>query len=746
MKKITFFNEYIINKCLVSKTRLLFTTFLLLTSLIYAQNLPSNIYGMFKFNNGSLVNGVPNGEDLSGSLTITTDRFGVAGNAINPSSSITGHSLGTANYNNSTLSFWMKSSSMASTQRVIQVYGTGGNGFRFDLVTGGLSINARVYSSSQGTAAMNNSTTVTLDDNQWHNVVLRATETAGGSNVYLEVFVDNVLQSGIGGAFAISTSSNGMVSNFLKSAVLYLNPLGGYQGEIDDVYVYKESLTNAQISQIYNESLVNLSRIYVNTNVSGGDGSGDSWANAIANLSDALIYAGTSTTEIWVASGTYSPGSDRADTFNFDIDNLAVYGGFDGSETTLSQRDVTANPTILSGDVNGNDAVVDFATSSTSSRIDNNHQVTHISADNILMDGFSIEDGDAVHANNGYVQGSAMYISATAANTTLQNCKFNNNVTYNGGAVFSRATVDATITINNCIFNNNISKYASGLYLLAETNVDLVVNLTNSLFTNNISKNYSSADSYTGSSAWLRAYGTGSSLTTNINNCTFANNSDIGTISGTARGTLGLTKETSGLVHNATVANCIFYDNTGATGATIATINQGHKYLATTTVYNSIDEDDFSNISQSNLSNTSNGNPLFTSATDFTLQSGSPAIDTGDNSLMPSGITTDLLGNARIYNTTVDMGVYEFGAPSLGINDFAFNENEIKLYPNPTTSVLNIQMNNNFKQATIYSILGAKVLKSQNKTINVSGLSNGMFLIKIEDENGNVSTKRFIKN
>ncbi|MGB0981339.1 MAG: T9SS type A sorting domain-containing protein, partial [Winogradskyella sp.] len=58
---------------------------------------------------------------------------------------------------------------------------------------------------------------------------------------------------------------------------------------------------------------------------------------------------------------------------------------------------------------------------------------------------------------------------------------------------------------------------------------------------------------------------------------------------------------------------------------------------------------------------------------------------------------------------------------------------------------LNIKMNSNLKRATIYSVLGAKVLETTSKTITTSNLKNGMYLIKIETENGSISTKRFIK-
>ncbi len=62
--------------------------------------------------------------------------------------------------------------------------------------------------------------------------------------------------------------------------------------------------------------------------------------------------------EIWVASGMYKPTSttDRTASFSL-VNNTALYGGFTGVETKLSQRnpDPLINNTVLSGDLLNND-------------------------------------------------------------------------------------------------------------------------------------------------------------------------------------------------------------------------------------------------------------------------------------------------------------------------------------------------------------------------------------------------------
>src|ERR1700752_3196366 len=88
--------------------------------------------------------------------------------------------------------------------------------------------------------------------------------------------------------------------------------------------------------------------IYVDINASGlNDGS--SWTDAYTDLNAAIAAA--SSGEIWVADGTYYTGISGNNAATFTLkNNVALYGGFDGNETMLSQRNPKVFLSILSGD------------------------------------------------------------------------------------------------------------------------------------------------------------------------------------------------------------------------------------------------------------------------------------------------------------------------------------------------------------------------------------------------------------
>jgi len=490
-------------------------------------------------------------------------------------------------------------------------------------------------------------------------------------------------------------NNNGTINSTLPSPGLSTSDSGFFVDmEINPVNgnMYISYMDNGKTSVKEYTIAQPLNKYYVNKNVVGGNGSGDSWANAMTELSDALDASGSTTTEIWVASGTYIPGTSTSDSFNLTIDDLKIYGGFDGTENLISDRNVLANPTILSGDINGDDGNIFGFFRSNTDRIDNSYNIVKVNANNVIIDGFQINNGMA-NGSGTLNYGSAIQYSDTSENPVIRNCQFKNNVGSTGGAIRVYFNVNTTMTIENSYFYNNLSRYGSGLYLLVNSNRIVSANITNCLFENNTSKDVNASTvGFTGSSIWARANTTGSNLTTTITNCTFANNIDIGTQSGSQRGTLALSDRTDGnSTHNATINNCIIYGNAGSGGNSTLDVNRGHtSFPNSVLVNNSIGENGFSNISSGNLTNTSNSDPLFTDAGngDFTLQSISPGVDFGDNSLIPSGVSKDLVGNDRILNGTVDMGAYEldFNGPArYFLTVTTPNNGSVTTTPNPNS-------------------------------------------------------------
>ena len=94
---------------------------------------------------------------------------------------------------------------------------------------------------------------------------------------------------------------------------------------------------------------------YVDASALGAN-DGSSWGDAFVDLQAGLSTAGAGD-QLWVAAGSYTPappGGPSSATFAIPS-GVEVYGGFAGGETALSQRDPAANPTVLSGDLLGDD-------------------------------------------------------------------------------------------------------------------------------------------------------------------------------------------------------------------------------------------------------------------------------------------------------------------------------------------------------------------------------------------------------
>ncbi|GAB3933101.1 right-handed parallel beta-helix repeat-containing protein [Larkinella terrae] len=178
----------------------------------------------------------------------------------------------------------------------------------------------------------------------------------------------------------------------------------------------------------------------------GGSGEGLVWEDASGSL-QAMIDQSSSGDQIWVAKGTYKPGDQRWHSFNITKTGVAIYGGFNGDETSLADRVLTyPSSTTLSGEI-GNSG----------DPSDNSYHVVGIafSDRSTILDGFVISDG---HADGEYDDaiGSGIYsVEACGVRSSpiIRNCYFANNSSTGGGAFYAQGAGQPLLI--NCVFFNN---------------------------------------------------------------------------------------------------------------------------------------------------------------------------------------------------------------------------------------------------------------------------------------------------
>ncbi|WP_303318999.1 T9SS type A sorting domain-containing protein [Flavivirga abyssicola] len=87
--------------------------------------------------------------------------------------------------------------------------------------------------------------------------------------------------------------------------------------------------------------------------------------------------------------------------------------------------------------------------------------------------------------------------------------------------------------------------------------------------------------------------------------------------------------------------------------------------------------------------------------------------------------------------------VYDISAGTLSLENEAITTSEIVVYPNPVFNQLNVSLRNDVELESIvlYNVLGKEVKTSNTTTIDVSYLSSGLYLAKINTTNGSITKK-----
>ena len=366
--------------------------------------------------------------------------------------------------------------------------------------------------------------------------------------------------------------------------------------------------------------------LLVHANAQNG-GNGAAWTTAFNDLQDALDVARAFpqvVAEIWVASGIYTPdrgGGNRQSSFEL-IDGIALYGGFDGTETSLEQRDPSANITILTGDLTGND-VFNHNANNTSFDENSYHVLKGEDLSNTTtLDGFHVRSGLAnwagVETDGGglWIQNSSLKvnqcvftwnlanngggIASIAGSPSITNCEFQHNWMYNlGGSMYNlggQPVIDGCEFLNNTGWNNthgaaivNDATSAQITNCLFQSNEYEAVRLINGCsdevvacdFIGNIGKSPPNVGPaifagdgtvlidnchFEGNSS-VSPFNTGAVSMTGphiLSNCTFVGN--------TSANNAGALTATSSVTGSPTVVNCLFEDNSAnvSGGAMIA--------------------------------------------------------------------------------------------------------------------------------------------------------------------------------
>ncbi|MFR9164966.1 MAG: choice-of-anchor Q domain-containing protein [Dysgonomonas sp.] len=432
--------------------------------------------------------------------------------------------------------------------------------------------------------------------------------------------------------------------------------------------------------------------------------------------------------EIWVAAGTYYPTipagwAGQSDPRNRSFlmrKNVKVYGGFAGGETSIDARDLKANETILSGDLN-KDGI---------RNVGDAYHVVVFAGDlgNSTLDGFTVTGAYAVSpAAEHTVIGEYEIYHTTGAGIYL--------------SVFGNAS-PVVFTLNNLVVKGNESTWDAGGILVDQNST---VELTNSIVTGNVSGHWGGGIGVSGG-----PWGGGRTATLNAKNSLISRNTAArGGAIYMNRHHVNVTLTNMTLAHN---------DATEDTGYSIYALDGSNPTTAiyNITIQNTVSEGDViigdgvvtlvinnsmpkgwdaTELATYGANNLEYTDPLFND--DYTLKTGSPLIDAGNNAYA-TGIEKDLDGKTRIVNSTIDIGAYEYDGSGVGIN-VNREEDTMRIWSAGNTLYVNVE---NATTLDVYSASGVlafqKALKEGEFSVE---LPAGFYIVKT----GNVAQKVLIK-
>jgi len=212
--------------------------------------------------------------------------------------------------------------------------------------------------------------------------------------------------------------------------------------------------------------------IYVDDDADA-DGDGTSWETAYNHLQDALNDAQPHD-QIWVAEGVYRP-AEADGSRNLSIflkKDVAVFGGFIGSETLLTERSdpVDRKRSVLSCDLNQNDSV---SGGNPINREDNCYHVV-VGTNGATLDGFAVVGGNANHDSTvSFQNGGGMYADEYDCLKIANVIFYDNLAIQNGGGVYFEPKTH-TATMSDTLFFGNRARMNGGGLAVVESDLTMI--------------------------------------------------------------------------------------------------------------------------------------------------------------------------------------------------------------------------------------------------------------------------------
>ncbi len=461
-------------------------------------------------------------------------------------------------------------------------------------------------------------------------------------------------------------------------------------------------------------------------------GDGLSWETAKKTIPEALTLAKTNNAtsqddNIYVKAGTYMAAAAATvplDLTHVDCTGISLFGGYAAASagTDITQRNIAINASIVDGQATANVVKI---------------------AQRVTLDGFTIQNGkDNTYTQNAVAAGVAVsHASAVVSNCIIKNNSRTtaNNKASAGGVFIKAGTIrDSEIygnstthansqgggiqitggTIERCKIYNNTAG-ATGqvggiLVAKATATINVYALLDNNItLANNVIYN----NAYQGIKVSII---TGETKTVSLINNTIVNNASICAFGGDG-------------IAQLTATNNILYNNGGS------------EVLAGTATYNAIQAESASGTANIALTAGSQAT-LFTAPTasagiianassNWMPISGSGLYNVGNNAAAVG--STDIAGNARIQQTTIDLGAYE---TNLITTLTKLTKNNIsKIYAKQGGMVI--------ENATAYEIytMDGHLQKSGKLENNFVPMANGMYLVKTLVGTNNEVTKVMVR-